>query len=498
MGLVSRGGRAGGGRSASGGLWVLAALPVLCVVSYPVAVLGQRMPLGSLVSMLVIVGLLVLVAHGGQREPRSLSVRAGCVVAIWANLVVGSAAWLGDGAEEGGVLDLLIVTTLAMGFAGHFLYWLVADAAPEALPARLGFEPFPGKRTSALMGRAGLAVVVMLGLLVFGLGAVWSRGEEWVPSPVPWVVALVFFSFLLMFAERVRYFGRSARDGNLLLALRSREKWIAAGVLVLVAAALVAAAFPWHPPRPEERAARVGTRAERGPAPPGVMETLGREAAARAESLAGGVGAAFARAPRVFSVLWLLLVALLVGVMLVWLFSRTRAARWVLGAVATVLAACVRRWRRLMAWLRGAFSRGRKAEGAVEEGESPLQADPLFDVFEDAEALSRLSAREIAIHTYHLMLNFAEMLGRGRRPGQTPFEYGRGLAGAVPVAEHAVMALTWGYAHAMYGGEHVSLPPASAVRESWQRVAEALTTGLSTEELELRQRAYLASRAMAR
>ena len=134
----------------------------------------------------------------------------------------------------------------------------------------------------------------------------------------------------------------------------------------------------------------------------------------------------------------------------------------------------------------------------MEEEGSRLISDPLFDVFEDAEALSRLSAREIAIHTYHLMLNFAEMLGHGRRSGQTPFEYGRRLMQAVPVAEHAVMALTWGYANAMYGGEGVSLPPASAVRESWQRVSEALTAEVSEEDLELRRRAYLAARAMPR
>ena len=477
---------------------MLAALPVVCVVSYPVVALGQRMPLGGLVAMLAICGLLVMVAHGGRGDPRFLSIKTGCVAAIWANLLVGASAWLGDGAEEGGVLDLLIVTNLGLAFSAHFLYWLVADAAPEAVPARLGFEPFLGERRSALVGRVGLAVVLMLGLLLFGLGAVWSRGEDWVPSPVYWVVALVFLSLVLMFAERLRYFGRSARDGNLLLAFRARERWIAAGVLVLVAAALVAAAFPWSPPTPEETASRAGSRGESGPAPAGVMETLARDAAGQARALAGEAAAAFARTPRVFSVLWLLLLVLVVAAVLVWAFSRTRAARWVLGAVVAALEWCVRTWRRCVAWLNSAFLRGRQEEPAVEGGESPLVWDPLFDVFEDTEALSRLSAREIAVRTYHLMLNFAEMLGHGRRSGQTPFEYGRRLTHTIPMAEHAVMALTWGYAQAMYGGENVSLPPASSVRESWRRVAEALTAEVSEEDLALRRRAYLASRAMER
>ena len=494
MGLGSRTARARS--SLPTGLWVLAALPVLCVASYPVAALAQVMPLGGLVSLLAIVGGLVAIAWGTHRDPsRPISCAGWSLLTLWANVAVGLAAWLGDRADLQGVADLLIVTSLALGFSGQFLHWLVSDLAPDVVPARAGFEPIPRAGKSALSARSGLALVLLLGLLLLGLGGVWARAQDWVPSPTYWVVALLFFCFVLMFVERLRFFGRSARDGNLLLALRAREKWIAAGLLVLIAAALAAAAFPWNPPTPELSQNPPGTRVETGPAPPGAVETLAQDLAQRAQSMVGSAASAFAAAPRVFTLLWLLLLLLVVAAVLVWAFSRTRAARWVLALVMAFLEWCLRRWRRLVAWFARLFARGGQV-AAAEAGqeESWLASDPLFDVFEDGEALSRLSAREIAIHTYHLLLNFAEMLGHGRRPGQTPFEYGRVLTRVVPAAEHALAALTWGYSAAMYGAEDASLPPASAVRDSWVRISQALTSGVSTEDLALRRQAYLAAR----
>ena len=481
------------------GLWVLAALPVLCVASYPVTALAQVMPRAGLVSIVLITGFLVMAAYGTQRDPRLLSLGAGCVWTVWASALVGVAAWLGDGAGWEGVLDFIAVTDLAMFFSYHLLFWLVSDLAPDVVPARAGFEPVPRAGKPALSPQSGLALVLLLGILLLGLGAVWARAEEWVPAPTYWVVALLFFCFALMFAERLRFFGRSARDGNLLLALRAREKWIAAGLLVLLAAALVAAAFPWNPPPPEPSQNPPGSKVDTAPAPPGAVETLAQDLDQRAQSLAGSAVAAFAAAPRVFTLLWLLLFLLVVAAVLVWVFSRTRAARWVLAVVMTFLEWCLHRWSRLVAWFARLFARGGRAGVAEAAQEEPwLASDPLFDVFEDSEALSRLSAREIAIHTYHLLLNFAEMLGHGRRPGQTPFEYGQVLTRAVPAAEHALAALTWGYSAAMYGAEDTSLPPASAVRDSWARISEALVVGVSAEELALRRQAYLATRAVQR
>jgi len=137
----------------------------------------------------------------------------------------------------------------------------------------------------------------------------------------------------------------------------------------------------------------------------------------------------------------------------------------------------------------------RRPKAEVEQGEATPQ-DPLADVFEDAEGLSGLSPREVVIRTYHLLLNFAEMLGHGRPAGQTAFEYARRLGRTAPQAEEPMRALTWAYSGAMYGGEQVEMPAAGAVQAAWQRVSQALAAGLTPEELDLRRRAYAATRKL--
>jgi hypothetical protein len=157
----------------------------------------------------------------------------------------------------------------------------------------------------------------------------------------------------------------------------------------------------------------------------------------------------------------------------------------------------LRAWRRLCSLLRRIFQPGRPVETttALEDEIAPSR-DPLFDIFTDPQSLSRLSAREITIRTYHLLLSFAEMLGHGRPPGQTPFEYAHRLAAVAPVAQSAIAAITWGYAGAMYGAEDAELPPASTVRDLWQRISLALTADMSQEDLSLRRQTYLAAVAL--
>jgi hypothetical protein len=162
-----------------------------------------------------------------------------------------------------------------------------------------------------------------------------------------------------------------------------------------------------------------------------------------------------------------------------------------LRAAQALLALAARAWYRcrqaLARWLRG-------RRPAPAGGAQPEAADPLSEIFAEPDALAGLAAREIAIRAYHLLLNFADMLGHGRGHGQTPFEYARALEAVAPAAAESVLALTWAYSGAMYGGQWSEPADASLLRESWERVRAALVGEMAEEELALRRRAYLAAR----
>jgi hypothetical protein len=200
-------------------------------------------------------------------------------------------------------------------------------------------------------------------------------------------------------------------------------------------------------------------------------------------------------APRGALPLLLLLVLLILALILIWGFAQTRAAQWLLAMAAGALSRLVRAWQYLWAWARRRWARPGEPGATAAPGAGEV-ADPLFDIFEHPEAFARLTPREVLIRTYHLLLNFAEMLGHGRRPGETPFEYLRTLAGAAPAAREPVRALTWGYAGAMYADQGTPLPQPSVVQQAWREAAEALKGEMTPEDFDLRRRAYLAARRL--
>jgi hypothetical protein len=153
-------------------------------------------------------------------------------------------------------------------------------------------------------------------------------------------------------------------------------------------------------------------------------------------------------------------------------------------------------WRRLIAALARLLAGKPKPEDAAAALRPEAMPDPLFDLFDYPELARGLAPREVLIRTYHLLLNYAEMLGHGRRTGQTPFEYAREVEVEKPQARDGLRALTWGYAGAMYGSAGAALPDPNAVRLAWQQASAALRAELSPEDFELRRRAYLATRQL--
>ena len=502
-------------RAAPAGLWFLAALPVFCVISYPGVTMARVTLWAGMCHLLVVVSYLAalvgLGSFGGPRKTDPGEWKTPWPATLGSAMAVALAALALD-RVNGWTAALCGLTTAAgIVFTWLFLPWLVADAEAGSGPPRAargrrspGLPLLQGEllahgRKLPTASRSGLGFLLVFGFLLLGLGAAWSRGEQWAPSPTYWLIALTLAALLLMFSERLHFFTRSARDGNLLMAPQADLRWATAALLALFLAALVAALPPWRPPLSRVSEARVGSAVDR------TASTL-ESAGARAEQLvqqavysAGQALGALGAPSGGLLLLWLLLLLLFAASVLVWVFSRTRAAHCILAAVAWALHQLLRAWRQLLAAVRRIVPRRSSAVGEGEPAqETDTPADPLFDVFEDPDTLARLSAREIAIRAYHLVLNFAEMLGHGRRPGQTPFEFARALTRAVPSAEHAILGLTWGYSGAMYGAENAELPSPGAVRDSWHHIFQALTEKVSPEDLALRRQAYLAARGLQR
>ena len=496
-------------------VWSWSTWLVLCVVSYPVVALVAIAPRAGLVNGMIAVGFLLFVSRLGYagRSARGRSARLGesasgttfggkeiggwlglTVFALGAAGVVGSLALLGDRSSGRITAFSSVLAAVEVIFIWRLLPWLAHDAQRRGTAATPSLRLLTPKTRGPLEVRAALALTFFLALVIFGLGASWSRGGQQVPSPTPWLVAFAVLALALMFVERVSFLERSARVGNLLMPTRCYPKWVTAGLLVVVLAAALAAAAPWKPP-PEGSMTNAGSDAVEGPA--GAAPALAR-LLETAGSILGGLResvTAVLRAQPALLVLWLLL-ALLAAAALVWAFRRSRAVRWLARATAGVLSLLAGAWRKLLHLLRRLF-RARESQRAAKLRPSGQGlTDPLFDVFEHPEVLAALSPREVVIRTYHLLLNFAEMLGHGRHTGQTPFEYAQFLRQTTPKAGESLTSLTWAYAGAMYGGGRAELPKPSAVQETWQRISQALTADMPAEDLALRRRAYFAARML--
>ena len=507
-------------------LWSWSAWLILAIISYPALLLIWVAPRAGLLGGLV-TGLLVAytasLGHSGRKELERWLAAAALSGA--AALVVGAVASFADRAPPHTALLCGLIVVAETMFAWNFLPWLVRDAEQggEEAKRRRGEIRLSTPRLLDSSPRPALGLVLMLALLALGLGSAWSRGEAHVPNPTAWIIALGVLCLAFMFVERLAFFERAGREGNLLMAPDSYRSWLSVALAVLLLAAAVATALPRKHAKEESEASHIGSAAAASAA-----QSAGEKLTEAAESLAGAAragGAGLQSAAAGFnSALLALLLLLLLSLILLRAFRRSRAlltaggqaARWLMRVTMALLAFAARLWRRM----RDLLDRRQASCPTSKRVTPPQDIDPLQDIFAQPDALAGLSAREIAIRTYHLLLSFAEMLGHGRRDGQTPFEYARALeralltaggqalltaggqalltAGgqAAPSAAESILALTWAYSGAMYGGESTPLADPSSVRDSWQRLSSALASGMTEEELALRRRAYLAARRL--
>ena len=486
-------------------LWSWSAWLVLCIISYPAMMVLAVSPWAGLVGFAIAAPFLILIAGAGYTGRRTLARwQLPAAAAFAAAALVSATAYGVDGrtAVTAGLCSLTVAMEII--FTWHFLPWIVHDAvAAESLPPSTRQRRAPGRRrpgeVRSALGRrrpgevrSALGFALLLGLLVLAFGAAWARGERAIPAPTGWLIALFLLTFGLMFVERMSFFQRSARYGNLVICRHSYARWLAAGLLVFAISAGVAAVAPTRA-RPEQQAERpAGAASRQATSAEALEESIQRAVTAAGSAVAQAGGAARAM-PRPLLSLWLLLLLLLIALFLVWALPRSRVSHWLSWLTVWLWTTFVRWWSALASLIARWLAPRSPAPDDAGERE---QADPLGDIFEDPETLAGLSPRELVIRTYHLLLNFAEMLGHGRPVGQTPFEYARGLAQVAPAERDTVRWLTWAYAGAMYGEESAAMPPTSEVQQAWRRIADALQHGLTPEELEFRRRAYLAARAL--
>jgi hypothetical protein len=90
--------------------------------------------------------------------------------------------------------------------------------------------------------------------------------------------------------------------------------------------------------------------------------------------------------------------------------------------------------------------------------------------------LGSLGPRELIQYFYVSLLQRAEGVGWARGKGQTPYEYGRDLAGHLPERQHEVESLTEAFVRARYSPAPVSDSDARRVRGPWQVLRDSLQT----------------------
>jgi len=468
-------------------LWSWSAWLILGIVSYPALLLIWVAPRAGLLAGLVTGLLVAYTASLGYSARKELERWPALVLlSLLAGAAAGALALSADRVPVRTAILCAFIVVAEMTFAWNFLPWLVRDAdAAELSPARGGASP----GTAAIGVRPALGLVLMLALLTLGLGSAWSKGEARVPNPTGWIVALGLLCLAFMFVERMVFFERAAREGNLLMASGTYRSWFILALVVVALSASLAAVLPLRQAKRDQPASRVGSASA-----PSAAQSVGDRMTAAASALSAAARRAsrgVSSMPRAALPVLLLFLLVLLALALIWLSRRSRLAHRLLRVATALFALLARaclRCRQLLARLLGRRHLPSARLTRLQD------SDPLRDLFAEPDALAGLGPREMAIRTYHLLLTFTDMLGHGRGRGQTPFEYAQVLQAAAPSAGRSVLALTWAYSGAMYGGQWAEPPDPTALRESWQELRAALIGEMAEEDLALRRRAYLATR----
>ncbi len=210
-------------------LWSWSAWLVLAIISYPVVLLIWVTPRAGLLAGLLAGLAVVYTATLGYSGRRGLDRwLLPTIISLAAATLVGLVAAVADRGSASLVSLAVLVLAAELTFIWHFLPWLAHDAEQVDVPHALSLHSRASGTLSRSPVRPALTLVLLLGLLVLGVGAAWSRGEARVPPPTAWIVVIAVLTLALMFVERLAFFERSSRHvrrtSRLLRTLLPRRK----------------------------------------------------------------------------------------------------------------------------------------------------------------------------------------------------------------------------------------------------------------------------------
>ncbi|MFQ6133535.1 MAG: DUF4129 domain-containing protein [Armatimonadota bacterium] len=123
----------------------------------------------------------------------------------------------------------------------------------------------------------------------------------------------------------------------------------------------------------------------------------------------------------------------------------------------------------------------RRLAALLSAGRRGLPAEVFVDPFRDRSLADKSPAEKVK-HVYRALLAYADLLGCGRLPEQTPFEYLRQLPRPLsPIAKEANQ-LTYCYVQARYTPEEITQEQVAAVRGIWTTLQEHIDTALAQRQ----------------
>lgn len=154
------------------------------------------------------------------------------------------------------------------------------------------------------------------------------------------------------------------------------------------------------------------------------------------------------------------------------LFGWLRVVPWLLAGVIAVLLVS-RFGRGWMASLRDSLSRPRRATSKPREVSvgPPARRFPGFnDPFASGRA-QEMSGQELAVYTYEALEAWGADLGRGRKPEETPLEFGEALVQRAPDWVEELRGGVRVYTSVVYGGRAPGEVSIELLRRLWSRLS---------------------------